>query len=170
MKKLLNLSTWQVFALLILPAISPISSYFGIILVLIWIYFLFYCVYSLGKSLYKKLPRLHDLKIKRFYFHLFFVIIYLTIVLISFSGGYEINQNNYKDYDWFIFIIIPLHIFTMYSLFYAIWFLAKTIATIENNRKVGFDFYIREFFLLCFFPIGIWWLHPKLRKIFGLIQ
>ena len=53
----------------------------------------------------------------------------------------------------------------MYCLFYLIWFIAKSIATIENGRIVGFDIYSGNFFLLWFFPIGIWWMHPKIRKI-----
>jgi hypothetical protein len=92
----------------------------------------------------------------------------LTIVFILFDGGYEINQNNYNEYGWWLVVIIPLHLYTMYCMFYTIWFIAKCIATIENNRVVGFDSYAGNFFLLWFFPIGIWFIHPKVRKIFSM--
>jgi hypothetical protein len=166
MKKILTLPTWQVFILLVIPAIFPIS-YFGLVLIILWAGLFIYFIYFLGNSLYQKLPAGHDLKIKTFNYLLFFAIAYLAIVNVVFHGGYSITQNNYKDYGWSIAIIIPLHLFTMYCMFYVIWFIAKAIATIENHKVVGFDRYAGNFFLLVLFPIGIWWIHPKVRKIFS---
>ena len=120
MKKILTLPTWQVFLLWIIPCFFPSETLAGIILTIIWTGFIAYCVYFLGDSLYQKLPVGHDLKIKRFHFNLLFPLVYLIIVFILFDGGYEINQNNYKEYGWTLAIIIPLHLFTMYCLFYTI--------------------------------------------------
>ena len=155
------------FLLLIIPAFFPLENLVGLILAIIWELFISYCVYFLGSSLYQKLPVGHDLKIKRFQFNLLFMLIYFIVVFIAFDGGYEINQDSYKDYGWSAAVIIPLHLFAMYCMFYIIWFIAKCIATIENNSIVGFDKYAGNFFLLWFFPIGIWWIHPKVRKIFS---
>ena len=167
MKKLFTLPTWQVFLLLIIPCFFPSMTLVGTILTIVWAAFIAYCVYILGDCLYQKLPVGHDLKINRFRFNLFFPLVYVIIVFILFDGGYEINQNNYKEYGWSLFIIIPLHLYAMYCMFYTIWFIAKCIATVENNRVVGFDNYAANFFLLWFFPIGIWFVHPKVRKIFS---
>lgn len=167
MKKLLTLPTWQIFLLLMLPFILPSpSSYFGLTLTILYSIILAYCVYFLGTSLYKKLPVGHDLKLKSFTFYLLFAIVYITVVFILFNGGYEFNQGNYKSYGWTIAIIIPLHFFLMFSLLYVIWFIAKAIETIERKKVVGFGEYAGNFFLLWFFPLGIWWVHPKIRKIF----
>jgi hypothetical protein len=136
-------------------------------LTLVWALLLSSCGYFLGSSLYQKLPEGHDLKIKRFYFHFFFAVIYCAIILIAFNGGYDINQDNYKNYGCVAAIIVPLHLFTMYCMFYLIWFIAKAISTIENKKAVRFDNYAGIFFLIWFFPIGIWWIHPKVRKIFS---
>lgn len=166
MKKILTLPTWQVFLLLIIPAFFPTTTLFGLILTVVWAGLIAFCVYFLGNSLYERLPIGHDLKIIRFRFNLLFALVYLIIVLIVFEGGYEINQDNYNDYGWLTLAVIPLHLFAMYCMFYTIWFIAKCIATIENNKVVGFDNYAGYFFLLWFFPIGIWWVHPKVRRIF----
>jgi hypothetical protein len=167
MKKILTLPAWQVFLLLIIPCFFPDETLVGTILTIIWAAFIAYCIYFLGASLYQKLPAGHDLKIKRFHFNLLFPVVYLTIVSILFRGGYEINQNDYQEYGWTLAIILPLHLFTMYCIFYTIWFIAKCIATIENNKMVGFDSYAGNFFLIWFFPIGVWFIQPKVRKIFS---
>ncbi len=166
MKSILTLPTWTVFLFLIIPSFLTGNSYAELILAIIWAALLAYCIYFLGNSLYRKLPEGHDLKIRWFNFTLFFAIAYLIFVLLAFDGGYQINQDNYKEYGWKLAIIIPCHLFTMYSMFYAMWFIAKAIATVENKKAVGFDKYAGNFFLLWILPIGIWWVHPKVRKIF----
>jgi amino acid permease len=168
MKKLFTLPTWQIFLLLIIPCFFTSVTLVGTIITVIWAVVIAYCIYLLGNSLYQKLPIGHDLKVKQFHFNLLFPLVYLTIVLILFDGGYEINQNNYNEFGWWLVVIIPLHLYTMYCMFYTIWFIAKCIATIENNRVVEFDSYAGNFFLLWFFPIGIWFIHPKVRKIFSM--
>ena len=166
MNKILTLPTWQVFLFLIFPVFFPMETIVELIITIIWSGLIVYLVYFLGNSLYKRLPLGHDLKISRFHINLFFPTIYLIIIFIVFDGGYDINQDNYKDFGWIIAIILPLHFFTMYCIFYTIWFIAKSIATIENKKNVGFENYSSNFFLLWFFPIGIWWIHPKIRRIF----
>jgi hypothetical protein len=167
MKKILTLPTWQVFLLLIIPFFLPPISYLSVAILIAWGIIIAYCTYFIGNNLYEKLPVGHDLNIKRFNFQLFFPLIYIVVILLVFKGGYRIDQSNYKDYGWLAKVIIPLHIYAMFCMFYVIWFIAKAIATIEYNHVVGLDVYLGNFFLLWFFPIGIWWIHPKVRKIFS---
>jgi len=167
MKTILGLPTFVVFIFLILPAFFPTST-FGFMITLLWLGVTSYFVFRLGNALYRKLPDGHDLKLSRFNLYFFFIVVYSAILLIIFNGGYEINQDNFKDYGWLLLLIVPLHIFTMYCIFYLIWFLAKTMATIEFKKKVGFDTYAGNFFLIWFFFIGIWWIHPKIQKIFAI--
>lgn len=167
MNRILTLPTWQVFLLFILPAFIPTSNIVGLLLTLVCMMVAAFCVYFLGNSLFQKLPATHDLKINRFHFNLVFPLFYLVIVYIVFDGGYEINQDNFKDFGWMAWVIIPLHLLAMYCIFYTIWFIAKCIATVENKKVVVFENYAGYFFLLWFFPIGIWIVHPKVRKIFS---
>lgn len=165
MRKIFAIPTWQVFLLLILPAFFPVSNSVGIFISAAWAIFFLCCTYFLGNTLYKKLPVGHDLNLKRFHFSLLFPVFYLTVVFVVFDGGYDINQDTYKSYGWIAALIVPMHLFTMYCMFYIIWFIGKAIATIENNKVVTFDVYAGNFFLLWFFPIGIWWMHPKVKRI-----
>ncbi|MEA3425435.1 MAG: hypothetical protein U9R46_04245 [Bacteroidota bacterium] len=165
MKKLFTIPTWQVFLLLMAPAFFSSYTTIGIIIFATWGLILAFSTYTLGNILFERLPTGHDLNVRRFHFNLLFPVFYITIVFIVFDGGYDINQDNYKSFGWIAAVIVPLHLFSMYCIFYTIWFIAKAIATIENNRVVTFDNYAGNFFLLWFFPIGIWWMHPKVKRI-----
>jgi len=53
----------------------------------------------------------------------------------------------------------------MYCIFYLMYKAAKTIKTAEVQKPVSFGDFAGEFFLLWFFPIGIWFLQPKINKL-----
>ncbi|MEN9640511.1 MAG: hypothetical protein RLZZ262_2380, partial [Bacteroidota bacterium] len=40
------------------------------------------------------------------------------------------------------------------------------IKLLELQREVRFSEFIREFFLIWFFPIGIWFIQPKINRWF----
>jgi hypothetical protein len=52
-------------------------------------------------------------------------------------------------------------------MFYILYFVAKTMKSVEMQKTVTFNDYAGEFFLIWFFPIGIWFLQPRINKIFG---
>lgn len=63
-------------------------------------------------------------------------------------------------------IIFPLHLFSMFSMFYMIYHSAKTIKTVIAKKHLTFSDFVEEFFLIWFFPIGIWFIQPKINAIF----
>lgn len=62
-------------------------------------------------------------------------------------------------------IIILMHFFSIFCLFHTIYFAAKTIKTVEMKREVTFSDMAGEFFLMCFFLIGIWILQPRINML-----
>ncbi|MFK8009771.1 MAG: hypothetical protein AB8H03_25680 [Saprospiraceae bacterium] len=64
-----------------------------------------------------------------------------------------------------IFLILIIHLFSMFCIFYVLYFVAKTYKTVELQREVNFSDFIGEFFMLWFFPIGVWFLQPKINKM-----
>lgn len=64
-----------------------------------------------------------------------------------------------------LILIIPLHFFTIFCMFYGFYFTAKTVKTAELQRGVTFNDYAGEFFLMWFFPIGVWFIQPKINAI-----
>lgn len=66
----------------------------------------------------------------------------------------------------FVFIIIlTLHFFAMFCTVYYLYFSAKTIKLAERQESVSFSEFVGEFFLLWFFPIGIWILQPRINEL-----
>jgi len=62
---------------------------------------------------------------------------------------------------------LPLfQLVALFCVFYIFYFNAKSLKAVELQRPVTFGDYIGEFFLLLFFPIGVWIIQPRINKIF----
>lgn len=72
--------------------------------------------------------------------------------------------------DFFGILYIALIVFyasylpVLFAL-YGVFFTAKTYRTVQLQRETVIKEYIGDFFLILFFPIGIWILQPKINKI-----
>jgi hypothetical protein len=96
-----------------------------------------------------------------------FIVILASSLLYSvgLSIYFSITSNNYEEPPWIFLIIIPGNIFLAYAYFFILNFTAKLIATIESKKIITFDKYASYFFCLLFFPIGIWWMNPKIKVL-----
>jgi len=65
-----------------------------------------------------------------------------------------------------IAIIIPLHLFAMYCMFYVLYYVSRSLVMAESGRRVSFYDFSGPFFLLWFFPIGIWFLQPRINALY----
>lgn len=52
-----------------------------------------------------------------------------------------------------------------FSFFYSLRFTAKAIASIESRSEAHFANYFAYLVAMFFFPIGIWWIQPKVNRI-----
>jgi hypothetical protein len=90
----------------------------------------------------------------------------LFIFLITlFQSQADLGGPDFDQLVWLPAIILPLHLFAMFCIFYCLYFVAKTIKTAELQREVSFSDFVGEFFMLWFYPIGIWILQPKINQI-----
>ena len=60
---------------------------------------------------------------------------------------------------------MPLHFAAMLTSFYAMIFAAKNLKSVELEREAKISEYLGDFFLVWFFPIGIWILQPRIHKL-----
>jgi len=65
-------------------------------------------------------------------------------------------------------ILIP-HLLAMVAMFYGLWFTAKQLATLKQNGPPPFLGTLGAFFMLWYFPIGVWFVQPVVRKRLGRI-
>ena len=122
--------------------------------------------WSIAIGLQKNIPDEIEMKVKRFK-ALFIIPLVYTIAFMMLIGGLFSGMFTYgfSNSTWFLVIILPLHLFSMFCIFHTIYFVAKTIRTAELQRVVTFGDFAGEFFLLWFYIIGIWIIQPKVNRL-----
>lgn len=63
--------------------------------------------------------------------------------------------------------IVPLHLLATFCMVYNLYFVSKSLTLVETGKPVSFYDYAGPFFLLWFFPIGIWYIQPKINRIYA---
>ena len=133
----------------------------------------FVWMYQVGTKLQAFMhPEMRRLKVQRFKFFFAFPMVYMIIVLSLFvpfivntasSPGQQI-QNIGSFFAIFILMFIG-HFFTFFCIIFSMYFLAKTLKSAELKREAHFSDYIGDFFLFWFFPVGVWFIQPKVNRI-----
>lgn len=67
----------------------------------------------------------------------------------------------------FLGLILPLHLFATVCMFYLLYFVAKSLVLAETSKPASFSDYAGPFFLLWFFPVGIWIVQPRVNRLYS---
>jgi len=126
-------------------------------------------MWSVGVGLQEKLPQDLKMNVKLFKWAIIFPLIYMVLIFgaLGLAVGNGLDQIE-QNIDWVesaLIFIVPMHLFSVFCAFYQLYFVSKTIKTTELRREVVFSDYIGEFFLVWFYPIGIWFIQPKINEI-----
>ncbi|WP_423998552.1 hypothetical protein [Maribacter sp. IgM3_T14_3] len=141
-------------------------DYFPYVMILHIVMF-FGWLWSIAIGLQQNIPSEIKMKVKKFKVLFFIPLIYIISILLLMAGlfsGTEINS--FSFIGWPLYIILLLHLFSMFCIFYCMYFVAKTIKTAELKRKVEFGDFAGEFFLLWFYFIGVCIIQPKVNKLY----
>lgn len=122
---------------------------------------LFGWFWSVVIGLQSKLPEGITMNITIFKTLLFIPLVYILL----FSTFFFISIPAIEANPMVFIAIFPLHLFSMFCMFYTLYFVAKTIKTVELQREVTFSDFAGEFFMIWFYPFGIWVLQPKINKM-----
>jgi len=157
--------------------LDPANMFKGLIYYLILILYLLFLHFGwywvVGIKLQEKIPVEIRLKTGMCKFFIIFPLVY--IIAFSFAmywfipilGGlqFQIGQSIGPWIGFIPFLLFPLQLFCIFCAFYCMYFTARTIKTAELQRAARLDDYIGEFFLIWFFPIGVWILQPRLNRL-----
>jgi hypothetical protein len=160
MKSILKLKHWQVFIILILglfignfeiegnPTLTTILLLVGMTIYFSWILLV-------GHGLYQFLPDKIELNYNLFLINSF---IWLTayIIVMVISDGQGMTFSGVEAIPGFYVFFTFLH-FLMFP--------ARTLKSIEKDKKADIGECIGDFFLIVFLPIGIWFLQPRINKV-----
>ncbi len=140
--------------------VFPLIMFFSILINLGWLN-------ALGINLTKKLPETVKMKLNKFKWFLYFPMIYMLILSVFILGILNGLSFGLIPTPLLFLIILPIHLFSMFCLFYCLYYISKTLKAVELQRPVIFNDYAGEFFLLWFFPIGLWIIQPRINKLFA---
>jgi hypothetical protein len=62
-------------------------------------------------------------------------------------------------------LMVPMHLLAMVAIFYVLLFTANRLVTLDRKQKVSFFDYSGPFVLLWFFPLGVWFIQPRVNKL-----
>lgn len=175
----LRLRHWQLFLLMLLVPILCQIIFMGIMIssesprllmllfpiVMLWyIGTYFGWMYSVSKAMHEKVPFQLRGTLSRFRVFMLIPIIYMLCLSLYVALMSHFQFNGLSSVA-FLCIVMPLHLFSMFCIFYCLYFCAKTLKAAEWQRPVTFSDFAGEFFLLWFFPIGVWILQPRINRL-----
>lgn len=129
---------------------------FEIVMVLSVIFFITW-LWSMGSVL--NLVAQPELRMRQRFFRFAngYAVAYMFVFFAAFNSANPV----------FVLVFIPLHLFAFFCMFYDLYFVSESLALAETRKPVFFPDYAGEFFLLWFFPIGIWFIQPKINRLCG---
>lgn len=184
MKFFLQIKHWQLFTLIIgIPvAIEFFSGVFvfsaddlssGIerllkifpILILLYAGFLFGWLWSVGVFLSKKLADDTSMPTSLFKGALIIPTIYILFICWFVGRLMWSNEMSELFIAENIGLILTAHIMSMICILFVLYFNAKALKSVELQSRARLGDYVGEFFLFWFFPIGLWFLQPRINKL-----
>ncbi|TGL31332.1 hypothetical protein EHQ52_15455 [Leptospira koniambonensis] len=168
-----KLKAYQLFLLLIVPfVIGLFYPIFSILIrrefdpkqmgfiFLLWVFLFFFWLLELLIQLNRQMSMVQripgNIGILFASINLLFVVMLFILIFIPLLA---------TQFESIRIVIFAIAIMIPFWNLYVIRTIAKNIKMIELQKDISLGEYIKEFFLLLFFPIGIWILQPKIRKI-----
>jgi hypothetical protein len=148
---------------------ESISVFYIPILIVSYVHLAWYWCIVIG--LQKSVPVHIAMKIEKFNF-LFWSQIYIValfgIAVFYFADRLSnaVFEQDFKFIIIYFIIAIPLGLYSLFCAIYIMYCAAKTYKTVQLQREVNFMEFIGEFFLIWHYPIGIWFIQPKLNHFY----
>jgi hypothetical protein len=170
---LLRAHHWQLFALLagflasaqlIVVRLDPVNRadlripLAALLVALVCWFCIAYWFWCLGSFLHSRVRFDLRLSLPFFRFALAYPVIYVTFFQLAFA--------RLVSSPIFFLTVLPFHLFAFYCVLFDLYFISKGLLMAEKHRNVKFLDYGSAFFLLWVFPIGIWFLQPRINRLY----
>ncbi len=129
------------------------------IMVVLSMFFILGWFWSVGSFLSSIVPPRLKLKMGFFRFAVTYPALYVLLFLALLQSA--------STRPAIVVIIFPLHFLAMFCLFYDNYFVAKNLLLAETGKPASFSEYAGPFFLFWFFLVGIWFIQPRINRLFG---
>lgn len=111
----------------------------------------FVWIYSLGIESNRALPETVTMPLVKFKAALVYAAGYSSVAALYFHAMMP--------------YALPFHLIAIYCMFYSIYYVAKCVRSNELNRTAILSDWAAIFFGLWFFPVGVWFIQPKMQRI-----
>lgn len=162
----LKLKHWQLFILFIVPVVIAANgsslNYASRFLISVFVGGLFFgWLYSLGTALNNSIPP--ELRLNARSFKISFLLIIISHCSLSVARQL-LEEGWWRENN--LFIMLPVMLFMVCCVLNIFYFVAKSLNMAELKREALYKDYADEFFLLWFYPIGVWRIQPRINEIF----
>lgn len=62
-------------------------------------------------------------------------------------------------------VVFIFHFFSIFCVLHTFFFVAKTVKSAELQRNPRFSNFVGDFFLIWIFPVGIWFIQPRINAL-----
>jgi TM2 domain-containing membrane protein YozV len=126
-------------------------------------------MWSVGYKLYKQLNISSLFSNKTFKFFVTVPLVIIILILVFWLWGATIlglGQFSMANVlTGMLVFVIPLEILFMISKLYCFYFVAKVLKSAEKNETQTFETFAVDFIWLVLFPIGLWFIQPRVNKL-----
>ncbi len=165
-KIIANINRWYLFLLMTSIVVfgssiakslndTPYEKISKIVLLLLVLVYNYGWLFAVGEYLHSKVAVFSNLSLDRFKKS-------VVVILLYFFSAIMYIQFQWDELGKLLFLEA---IITMIANIYMIYFVAKSIAILEQGRNYDFNNIVKLFVLICFLPFGILSLQPRISKM-----
>ena len=119
-------------------------------------------LYNMGTTLYKKIPSSYIIRLYKLKIAIIFPVCYMIFWFFVSTFNQSFTSRYTGDYKELALTLIFL---TYAFIVIVVYQAARILTSAENKRIAKFTESLENFFLICLFPIGIWFIQPKVNKL-----
>jgi hypothetical protein len=165
LKRVLHLKHWQLFLLIVVPLVLDFSwpivdvvvDYCSFICFAMW-------MYAIGVYGQEKIAAAGMASRKTLLFRINLIILPLVIFLCYYAMSYIVKRNESEEFTMRLLYIGVLTC-AIFVIIQPLFFVAKTLATLELRREPAFNEYVVHVLAIVFLFVGIWVIQPRIKQL-----